>query len=125
MTTYTICHVFSLFSLSIHILYLAYVPYSCNEHLDWAFNKGKNTHADEYYPDITDVVGVTSLSATRDDFQRYFKCKDVRIADCNGKGLTFPASCSVPPCNQCYLGNIINPQVFCFRFIFLHFIKNM
>ena len=111
-----------LFKFSVYfcqqLSYSAYVPDSCNKHLDWAFNEGKNTHADEYYPDIADVVGVTSLSATRHDFQRYFKCKDVRKADCNDMGLTFPVSCSVPPCNQCYQGNINNLHVFSHRFLF-------
>ena len=92
------------------MLHLARVPDSCNEHLDWAFDKGKYTHADDYYHEMKDVVGVNARSSTRNDFQRYFKCKDVNVADCNNKGLTFPETCSVPPCNQCYLGNINNQR---------------
>ena len=50
---------------------------------------------------MTDVVGVSPLDATRNDFQRYFKCENVHDTDCNKKGLSFPSDCSYPPCNQC------------------------
>ena len=84
---------------------LAYIPDTCIDHLDWAFNTGKHTHAEEYYVNMTYVVGVTPLHASKNDFQRYFKCKDVIKPYCNDKGLTFPNTCSIPPCNSCTNGN--------------------
>ena len=59
---------------------------------------------------MKEMCGVTSQEATINDFQRYFKCKDVLVADCNDKGLTFPETCSVPPCNQCFIGNLNNQR---------------
>ena len=54
-------------------------------------------------------VGVKPLDATRDDFQRYFKCWDIHSEDCNDEGLQFPKTCSVAPCNQCNGGiNAVN-----------------
>ena len=54
------------------------------------------------------VCGVRPLDATQNDFQRYFKCKNIHPEDCNDKGLEFPTSCSVPPCDQCSRGRISN-----------------
>ena len=56
------------------------------------------------------VCGVTTLNATRNDFQRYFKCKDVSVNDC--EDLQFPNICSVPPCNDCPAGNN-NNMIYC------------
>ena len=47
------------------------------------------------------VTGVEPSAATHEDFQRIFKCQNLRAVDCNDKGLQFPATCSVPPCNEC------------------------
>ena len=91
------------------MLYLGDVPESCNPHLNWAFNIGK--HTGEYYHDMKDVAGVSAISSSRNDIQRYFTCKDIQKADCDDKGLTFPATCSEPPCNQCYPGNINNKRI--------------
>ena len=57
------------------------------------------------------VCGVRPLDATRNDFQRYFKCKDKHENECNKKGLRFPVECSEPPCNQCNLGNVITQRI--------------
>ena len=54
------------------------------------------------------VCGVRPLDATQNDLQRYFKCKSIHPKDCNDKGLEFPTTCSVPPCDQCSRGRISN-----------------
>ena len=69
--------------------------------------------APNWYPEMEVVTGVTLNSATFEDFQREFKCKDIWKAECNDKGLQFPSTCSYPPCNQCtveegwYIVNIL------------------
>ena len=80
-------------------------PESCITHLNWAFTKGKDLG---FYQDMFYVCGVRPLDATQNDFQRYFKCKNIHPEDCNDKGLEFPTSCSVPPCDQCSRGRISN-----------------
>ena len=50
---------------------------------------------------MQEVTGVNHTNATFEDFQREFKCKDIRKADCNDKGLQFPSTCSYPPCDKC------------------------
>ena len=87
------------------ICILANIPGSCKPHLDWAFKVGKISQP-QLYRDMMDVAGVSPLDATLDDFQRYFKCKDVHNTLCNKKGLSFPNDCSYPPCNQCRQGMI-------------------
>ena len=77
---------------------------SCIEHIDWAYRVGKYTHAKQYYSEILNVTGVNATDATRNDFQRFFKCKNAHVDAC--KGLLFPKSCSEPPCDQCSMGKI-------------------
>ena len=75
--------------------------------LNWAFTTGKTmgpTWTDEHYKDMLYVCGVTPLDASRNDFQRYFKCKGTVAERSNDKGLHFPNNCSVPPCDQCNRG---------------------
>ena len=87
----------TLFSL---ITIQGWVPSICASHLNWAFTKGINDYP-QYYDDMIDVCGVAPSLATLQDFQRFFKCKGMQLADCNDKGLQFPTVCSCPPCNQC------------------------
>ena len=84
------------------------IPGSCIEHLNYAFVKGKNYNPQKDYPNMINVTGISPLDATRNDFQRYFICKDKHVNECIKKGLQFPKSCSAPPCDQCDLGNIID-----------------
>ena len=80
-------------------LYTAFIPDSCINHINWAYESGK--YVTEWFGDMKSVVGVDAQKATRDDFQRYFKCRDVHKSECADKGLTYPSSCSVPPCSVC------------------------
>ena len=85
----------------------AYIPTSCITHLNWAYETGKHEgekYTSEHYNDMIYVCGVSPSKATRDDFQRYFKCKNTRENECNKNGLEFPQNCSVPPCNRCNQG---------------------
>ena len=84
------------------------IPGSCIEHLNYAFVTGKNYDPQEDYPNMYNVTGISPQDATRNDFQRYFICKDKHVNDCIKKGLQFPKTCSAPPCDQCDLGNIID-----------------
>ena len=80
------------------------IPESCITHLDWAVETGKfegSNFTDVHYADMVYVVGIKPLDATRNDFQRYFKCRNIHSEDCNDEGLQFPKTCSVAPCNQC------------------------
>ena len=76
------------------------VPSSCQNHINWAYNTGKNTNP-EWYSSMKDSCGVPVKDASIEDFQRLFKCKDISKSDCNDRGLQFPTTCSVPPCNVC------------------------
>ena len=58
------------------------------------------------------VVGVEPkriCGPTYEDFQRMFKCQNIHSQWCNDKGLQFPVTCSVPPCNRCTAQRIGNP----------------
>jgi len=76
------------------------IPSTCRGHIDWAFNTGKNTNP-EWYASMKDKCGVSVADATFEDFQRLFKCEDIAKKDCNDRGLQFPSSCSVAPCDVC------------------------
>jgi len=76
------------------------IPSTCRKHIDWAFNTGKSTNP-EWYASMKDKCGVSVADATFEDFQRLFKCEDIAKKDCNDRGLQFPSSCSVAPCNVC------------------------
>ena len=70
--------------------------------LEWAINTGKlHENANNFYGSMIDISGVAFHDGTFEDFQRYFKCKNVHPEKCNDAGLQFPTKCSVPPCNQC------------------------
>ena len=70
--------------------------------MDYAFNVGKlEAEASEWYKDMKKITGVEPRDASFEDFQRLFKCNDMRPIDCNGKGLQFPLNCTYPPCNVC------------------------
>ena len=47
------------------------------------------------------MVGVLPSQGNYEDFQRMFKCENIHSVHCNDKGLQFPTTCSVPPCNTC------------------------
>ena len=53
---------------------------------------------------MKEVVGVPLKKATNEDFQRIFKCLNVKKAKCNTKGLDFPTTCSKLPCDMCEKG---------------------
>merc|ERR1712136_116806 len=76
------------------------IPSSCRGHIEWAFNTGKNTNP-EWYDSMEDKCGVSVGDATFEDFQRLFKCEDIAKNDCNDRGLQYPTTCSVSPCNVC------------------------
>lgn len=76
------------------------IPSSCRGHIDWAFNTGKNTNP-EWYDSMKDKCGVSVEDATFEDFQRLFKCENIAKNDCNDRGLQYPTTCSVYPCNVC------------------------
>ena len=57
--------------------------------------------ASNWYGKMKDICGVAFQDGTLEDFQRYFKCRNMHFEKCNDKGLEFPSKCSVPPCNQC------------------------
>lgn len=80
-----------------------YVPDSCVVWgIEWAFEKGKyKTEANEWYKDMKEVTGLEYRYASFEDFQRYFKCKELEKEKCNDKGLEFPMICSNPPCDTC------------------------
>ena len=82
------------------------VPSSCQNHIDWAFNTGKNTNP-EWYSSMKDSCGVSVKEASFEDFQRLFKCNDISKKYCNDRGLQFPTTCSVPPCNVCTISPTI------------------
>ena len=60
-----------------------------------------NEDSYKLYPEFTRIAGVHAKDAAYEDFQRFFKCRDVDRDNCNGAGLQFPTSCSHPPCNHC------------------------
>ena len=76
------------------------VPPSCQGHLDWAYNTGRNTNP-EWYSSLEATCGVSVQAASYEDFQRLFKCKNINANDCNEKGLTYPTTCTALPCNVC------------------------
>ena len=59
------------------------------------------------YPEMEVVWGVPIQDATFEDFQRIFKCLNVKKAKCNMKGLDFPTTCSKLPCDMCEKGKVI------------------
>ena len=80
-----------------------YIPESCKEHITWALETGKDD-ANTHYPELEMITGEKPQYATFEDFQRYFKCKNVQRDSCNDRGLDFPLTCSFPPCDQCSIG---------------------
>lgn len=76
------------------------VPSSCRRHLDWSFNTGKNARP-EWYSNMEEKCGVSVQDASFEDFQRLFKCDNIQSGDCNNQGLTFPTTCTMPPCDVC------------------------
>ena len=86
-----------------------FIPASCKKHIEWAHKTGKfREDANKWYPEMKDVTGVTIDKATFKDFQREFKCKNLSQKDCNSNGLQFPSSCSLPPCNRCFVNETGN-----------------
>ncbi len=78
------------------------MPHECKKHLDWAITKGKKqAEATDWYGKMKDICGIEYQDGTFQDFQRYFKCTNMQNELCNDKGLAFPSTCSVPPCNRC------------------------
>ena len=59
------------------------------------------------YPEKEAVWGVPMNDATFEDFQRIFKCLNIKKAKCNQKGLDFPTTCSKSPCDMCEEGKLI------------------
>ena len=92
-------------SSNYHIIFVGrgYVPDLCVVWgIEWAFEKGKyKTEANEWYKDMKEVTGLEYRYASLEDFQRYFKCKELEKEKCNDKGLEFPMICSYPPCDTC------------------------
>ena len=76
------------------------IPNACRHHIDWAFHTGKSANPQDY-SGMQKKCGVTVQKASYQDFQRLFKCENIHQQHCNGQGLTFPTTCSVPPCNKC------------------------
>uniref|UniRef100_A0A7M6DRN4 Glycoside hydrolase family 2 catalytic domain-containing protein n=1 Tax=Clytia hemisphaerica TaxID=252671 RepID=A0A7M6DRN4_9CNID len=76
------------------------IPNACRHHLDWAFHTGKTTSPQEY-TGMQKKCGVTLQQANYQDFQRLFKCENIHKQYCNDQGLTFPTTCSAPPCDKC------------------------
>ena len=77
----------------------------CQLHITFAHQYGTSNPEYETYPEMEQVTGSKPESATFEDFQREFKCKNLHSSDCNEKLLEFPLTCSFPPCNQCTVGN--------------------
>ena len=82
---------------------------SCQEKLEHAYKNGYN-NPDEY-PGMRRICGVNVPEATRNDYQRYFMCTRIESASCIDKGLKFPTTCSVPPCNQCSTGMRVEKSI--------------
>ena len=61
----------------------------CKEHVDWAYNTGRNTDP-SMYPEFEVLTGRSVADAAYADMQLYFYCKNTH--NCAGKGL-------LPPCN--------------------------
>ena len=85
---------------------------------------GKNyLEADDWYPQMENITGVTPSEASFEDFQREYKCKNLHASHCNSRGLQFPSTCSFPPCNRCslqYKGKLRTTLVcYCKMFNFL------
>lgn len=79
-----------------------FIPGSCKPHIKWAHESGsKRKEAATWYPEMEEVTGSKPEHATFADFQREYKCKNIRSSLCNDKGLQFPLTCSFPPCDQC------------------------
>ena len=76
------------------------VPLACMPEISWAYEVGKIQHP-LWYDNMADVAGVEAEQATFNDFQRFFKCADMKNDACNSNGLQFPLRCSKRPCNTC------------------------
>ena len=92
--------------MHIHIFNIAgYVPSSCVRHLNHAFETPLEYKKGLFF-DFEKITGVNLQGASKNDIQRYFKCKDGFLpkliqSECNDRGLQFPASCSSEPCDGC------------------------
>merc|ERR1712038_735640 len=64
------------------------IPSTCQGHIEWAFNTGKNTNP-EWYSSMKDKCGVSVADATFEDFQRLFKCEDIAKKDLTTEDYSF------------------------------------
>ena len=90
--------------------YFVGVPKECYPEILYALGDGRlEEEAPGWYgyPEMEAVWGVPINDATFEDFQRIFKCLNVKKANCNKKGLDFPTICSKPPCDMCEEGKLI------------------
>ena len=87
----------------------------CNKEIKWALDTGrfKEEGPKWYrYPDMEVVWGVPIYDATFEDFQRIFKCLNIKETKCNQKGLGFPQTCSKPPCDTCNKSKLLTHTYF-------------
>ena len=90
-------------SLANHFFrYQLEIPDDCQKELELAYTTGKlAANANTIYGQMNDICGISFQNGTFEDFQRFFRCQNMKSPMCNDKGLQFPSTCSVPPCNQC------------------------
>lgn len=48
-----------------------------------------------------DITICVFIHHKQDDIKRWFLCHKVHKEDCEDQGLTFPTTCTFPPCNTC------------------------
>ena len=80
------------------------IPPLCNDKLNWAAKNGAKNPND--YPGMRRICGMNLPEATREDFQRYFRCAGIESSSCVDLGLQYPKTCSSPPCNKCLSGSL-------------------
>ena len=74
----------------------------CKQEIIWAYknrNKKDAKTGKNWFGNMKTATGVKRKEAKLEDFQRLYKCENYKADVCNNKGLTYPAKCSLPPCN--------------------------